>query len=97
MISEHGIGNFMRFVGMLRLKRSGRCAVNASLFILGATMVSGCAVGPDFTAPPAPDIDRYTKERPSSAHGGPDAPHVEGQRFVTGADIPAQWWTAANR
>ena len=31
-------------------------------FALGATLLAGCAVGPDFVPPPAPDVHGYTPE-----------------------------------
>jgi NodT family efflux transporter outer membrane factor (OMF) lipoprotein len=59
-----------------------------------ALVGSGCAVGPNFSPPPAPDVDRYTKEPISSPNPGPGGPRVEGQHFVTGADVSLRWWTA---
>ena len=59
-----------------------------------AVMGSGCAVGPNFSVPASPDVDRYTRERLSSPRAGAGPPQVEGQRFVAGADISLQWWTA---
>lgn len=56
--------------------------------------VSGCAVGPNFSPPPAPDVDRYTKEPISSPSAGAGGPRVQGQHFVNGADISLRWWTA---
>ena len=55
--------------------------------------LAGCAVGPDFKAPTAPQATAYTPEplpasTSASAVGGGGA-----QRFVTGMDIPGQWWT----
>lgn len=51
-----------------------------------ATLLSGCAVGPDFTSPAAPDVSRYTADDASSATPG-------AQQLKAGVDIPAQWWT----
>jgi outer membrane protein TolC len=58
-----------------------------SLLLLGA-----CAVGPDFTVPPAPPVSGYT---PESKLAPTTAANVAGgapQRFITGRDIPAEWW-----
>ncbi|HXW25744.1 MAG TPA: efflux transporter outer membrane subunit [Xanthobacteraceae bacterium] len=57
-------------------------------------LVAGCAVGPDFERPAAPDAERYTRE-PLGA-GTASAPVASGQaqRFVNGLDISSQWWTA---
>jgi NodT family efflux transporter outer membrane factor (OMF) lipoprotein len=56
-------------------------------------VLSGCAVGPDFRAPKAPDTNTYTATPLSretvSAPGNAGA----AQRFASGQDIPFQWWT----
>jgi len=61
-----------------------------------AVLLSGCAAGPDFKQPDAPQVQGYTKEplqqnTSSAATLGGDA-----QQFVEGMDIPAQWWTLFN-
>ena len=53
-------------------------------------LVAGCAVGPDFQRPAAPDVTAYRPagaERTTTPTTGVDAP-----RYVAGADVPAQWW-----
>jgi NodT family efflux transporter outer membrane factor (OMF) lipoprotein len=57
-------------------------------------LLASCAVGPNFALPSTPDIDRYTAKPLSSANAGPGAPRVQGQHFVSGADISSRWWTA---
>ena len=59
-----------------------------------ALALGGCAVGPDFKAPAPPGTARYTEVAPAEQTAS--APGIGGaaQRFVPGADIPAQWWTA---
>ncbi len=58
-----------------------------------AGTLAGCAVGPDFKRPAAPDKNAYTERDlpPETA----SAPGIGGmaQRFVPGRDIPAEWWT----
>ncbi|WP_059414379.1 efflux transporter outer membrane subunit [Cupriavidus basilensis] len=54
---------------------------------------AGCAVGPDFQRPLAPDTGRYTStampaETASAATDGGQA-----QQFAPGQEVPAQWWT----
>jgi NodT family efflux transporter outer membrane factor (OMF) lipoprotein len=50
-----------------------------------AVLLAGCAVGPDFRHPAAPEVTRYTRE--------PLATHMAAsQRFAAGGDIPEQWW-----
>jgi NodT family efflux transporter outer membrane factor (OMF) lipoprotein len=56
--------------------------------------LAGCAVGPNFVTPPAPDVSRYTPEPLASPRADALEPGVPRQQFVTGADIPARWWAA---
>jgi NodT family efflux transporter outer membrane factor (OMF) lipoprotein len=55
-------------------------------------LLSGCAVGPDFAAPEAPNADRYTAEK-LSATSSAAAQGGGGQKFVEEKDIPGEWWT----
>lgn len=61
-----------------------------SLFL--SVLLAGCAVGPDFEGPAAPETDSYTETTlpdqtvSTNIHGG------ETQYFLKGKDIPAQWW-----
>lgn len=50
-----------------------------------SALLAGCAAGPDFHRPEAPEVDAYVA--PAEA-----APSSGGQQLVAGADIPAQWW-----
>ncbi len=59
---------------------------------LVAGMLAGCAVGPNFKTPAPPRASGYSNE-PLPSQIGADAAHAEVQRFVTGMDIPRQWWT----
>lgn len=62
----------------------------AAAFALGlglVTALAGCAVGPDFKAPAAPQVTGYTSA-PLPPQSGADA-----QTYVAGMDIPGQWWT----
>jgi NodT family efflux transporter outer membrane factor (OMF) lipoprotein len=56
-------------------------------------LLTGCAVGPDFERPAAPDVEGYT---PGPLPGKTVSAEVAGgeeQRLVQGLDIPGQWWT----
>jgi NodT family efflux transporter outer membrane factor (OMF) lipoprotein len=74
----------------LSLPRRLRAACAA---LAAGALVDGCAVGPDFVPPKAPQVSGYSREpQPertvaSDVHGG------EAQRFVQALDIPGQWWT----
>ena len=67
------------------------CGVAAGILALA---ISGCAVGPSFVTPAAPDADGYVRGKLASPDPGPGGPHVAGQHFVTGADVSARWWSA---
>jgi NodT family efflux transporter outer membrane factor (OMF) lipoprotein len=63
-----------------------RAATTLLAVALSATaLLTGCAVGPSFKAPAAPDTAGYL---PGALSSGDDS-----QRFVAGLDIPGQWWS----
>ncbi len=55
--------------------------------------LSGCAVGPNFSTPPTPDVDAYRKDALPQATASATVPTGDAQRFLEGADVPDQWWT----
>jgi NodT family efflux transporter outer membrane factor (OMF) lipoprotein len=75
----------------MRLSRRSR----ALRFIatLGWSLIAGCAVGPDFKKPAAPDATDYTASPVATTVAVPNVPGGEAQRFAKGGDISAQWWT----
>jgi NodT family efflux transporter outer membrane factor (OMF) lipoprotein len=56
-----------------------------SRIYLAALLLSGCAVGPDYHKPEAPQQTSYIQ--------GVLTPHDSTQNFVEGLDIPGEWWT----
>jgi NodT family efflux transporter outer membrane factor (OMF) lipoprotein len=58
-------------------------------FALISIGFGGCAVGPDFVAPKAPDVDRYTAGATPAATVAADATR---QQFQWGAKISREWW-----
>lgn len=59
-----------------------------------ASMLAGCAVGPDFVRPETPAAERYTADPlPAQTASAAIAGGSEPQRFVPGRDIPGEWWT----
>jgi len=60
---------------------------------LSMSLIAGCAVGPDFKRPTAPDAGDYTARPVSTAGTGTNIPGGETQRFSKGGDISADWWT----
>jgi NodT family efflux transporter outer membrane factor (OMF) lipoprotein len=55
--------------------------------------LAGCAVGPDFEQPPAPDVSGYTAQPLVQQTSSADVKGGEAERFVQDLDIPGQWWT----
>ncbi len=60
--------------------------------LLGAGLLAGCAVGPDYVRPSPPVASRYTEDALPAATGAADAPSGESQHFAAGADVPGAWW-----
>jgi NodT family efflux transporter outer membrane factor (OMF) lipoprotein len=73
--------------------RKHRIVCASTMAILSAA-ISGCAVGPNFTPAPAPDVNGYVPGKLASPDPGRGGPRVAGQHFVTGADLSARWWSA---
>src|SRR5512139_3420431 len=58
-----------------------------------AALMGGCAVGPDYHQPDAPNTDKYTSEQLPEQTATAEVPGGEAQHFVAGMDIPGEWWT----
>ena len=56
-------------------------------------LLAGCAVGPNFKRPAAPEVSDYVPTPLSSTTSTPNTVAGESQRFAGGADIAADWWT----
>jgi len=64
------------------------------LSVLGLVfLASACVVGPNFKPPAAPPVSRYGATTPSTTVATPGVHGGEAQHFISGADIPADWWT----
>ena len=61
--------------------------------LVAPLLTSGCVVGPNFNPPGAPAVSSYTVKAPLTTVATPGVPGGQAQRFVAGADIPADWWT----
>jgi NodT family efflux transporter outer membrane factor (OMF) lipoprotein len=61
---------------------------------LPVLLLTGCAVGPDFEKPKAPDVQAYdVRGLPATTVGAGDGGAASAaQRFVPGAGIPSEWW-----
>jgi NodT family efflux transporter outer membrane factor (OMF) lipoprotein len=67
--------------------RAARLAVLAT-----ALTLAGCAAGPNFKAPPAPDVARYGARTPTRTVATADVAGGAAQRFDLGGDTPGDWW-----
>jgi NodT family efflux transporter outer membrane factor (OMF) lipoprotein len=56
-------------------------------------LTSACVVGPDFHRPAPPPVSSYTATPQGTIVATRAVPGGEGQHFVSGAEIPAEWWT----
>lgn len=65
-----------------------RVAASAAMAV-----AAGCALGPDFHRPAAPQVSGYIPEPLSAQTTSADVAGGEAQRLVQGLDIPGQWWT----
>ena len=55
-------------------------------------LLSGCAVGPDFLHPAAPEVGRYTREPTVLRTVSADTKFGRSQHLVNGRDVPTEWW-----
>lgn len=60
---------------------------------LALTVLTGCAVGPNFKRPAAPDVSGYTPTPISTTSSVTNVLGGEAQHFVDGQDISGEWWT----
>jgi NodT family efflux transporter outer membrane factor (OMF) lipoprotein len=90
------------FLHSTSLRHRARCAVGqqdislrGKLLAAGAVLafVGGCAVGPDFAAPPPPKVDGYTVEPLATRTSAAGMAGGEAQQFLVDQDIPGQWWS----
>lgn len=75
-------------------ERRGRMASMRGLpkLVVGlAAALAGCAAGPDYVRPAAPQQARYTPLDPAVVAGGKGVP---GQTIRHGAEVPQRWWQA---
>jgi len=68
---------------------SKRTAASLAVVLL----LAGCAVGPDFAVPSAPDATSYTPEPLGQATASAATAAGAAQRFDRGRDLPGEWWT----
>ena len=78
-------------------KPINRSQLNLPLAALVAALaLAGCAVGPDFRSPPAPEVKAYRADPLPNETIATDAPTGDAQRFLEGQAVPERWWTTFN-
>lgn len=65
----------------------------SAVALLLPLVTSACVVGPNFTPPAAPPVSGYTAKPLRTTEATPGVAGGQAQHFVSGADIPADWWT----
>nr|WP_258769984.1 efflux transporter outer membrane subunit [Bradyrhizobium arachidis] len=58
-----------------------------------AFLLASCAVGPNFVAPEAPAVDRYTREPRLASTDSTKTRGGNSQSFSPGSDVSGVWWT----
>jgi NodT family efflux transporter outer membrane factor (OMF) lipoprotein len=62
--------------------------------LIPVLFLGACAAGPDFEQPKAPAVDRLTSQTlPTSLKTVPGVTGGEPQTYVSGTDVPANWWS----
>jgi NodT family efflux transporter outer membrane factor (OMF) lipoprotein len=64
-----------------------------AIVMAAGALVAGCAVGPNFRRPPAPETGTYTETKLPGRTATAPVAGGEAQHFVPGREISAQWWT----
>ncbi|MGO8797398.1 MAG: efflux transporter outer membrane subunit [Candidatus Sulfotelmatobacter sp.] len=79
---------------MTLTRKSRVIAVTSALSATLALLITvGCAVGPNFKRPTAPNVPGYTPSLPATTSTSPNVAGGEAQTFAQGRDIPGDWWT----
>jgi NodT family efflux transporter outer membrane factor (OMF) lipoprotein len=60
--------------------------------LASVSLLSACAVGPNFRPPAAPPTDQYTAGEEPRATAAAPGEGGAAQHFVAGAVVPARWW-----
>lgn len=76
----------------LRARSLRRLALSTTALFLIGTILSGCAVGPDFKKPQSPNVSSYGPDGLPVITAQADTEHGGMQRFRMNGDVPASWW-----
>ena len=61
---------------------AGLRVISLAVVFIALVLISGCAVGPNFQRPTAPNVDRYTPQPLPARTASVDVKGGEAQRFV---------------
>jgi NodT family efflux transporter outer membrane factor (OMF) lipoprotein len=75
------------------IKTKFRHSLHGTLALAVAIALTGCAVGPDYKRPPAPQAPTYSPTLMASNTASAAGPGGEAQHVLASMDIPGQWWT----
>jgi NodT family efflux transporter outer membrane factor (OMF) lipoprotein len=70
-----------------------RASVRPLLAAVAVLTIGGCAVGPDFQRPAVPNVASVAGASLPAATASAPVAGGQAQHFVSGGDLPAQWWT----
>ena len=89
--------NRMSKLSKIRLERvtAGLQAVRvlSLIAVLASLFIAGCAVGPNFKRPAAPEVSDYTVHPVTETVTSTNVAGGEAQHFTKGGDIAGDWWT----
>ena len=61
--------------------------------LVASLLTSACVVGPNFKPPSPPAVSSYSAEPQGTTAATPGITGGEAQHFLSGGEIPADWWT----
>jgi NodT family efflux transporter outer membrane factor (OMF) lipoprotein len=78
---------------IIRMIRTRKSCLTSFIAASGLLLMAGCAVGPRFKKPIAPDVSGYTPAPITATGSTSNVTGGEAQHLVEGHDIPGEWWT----
>jgi len=92
--AKDGVSNEGRteLKGLFMIRGKFGSRVWKTMVLTLAGWLAGCAVGPDFKRPAAPDVSNYTATPVPGQTASASTMLGEVQRFVTGMPLEVQWW-----
>ena len=76
----------------VRRGRATQVAPARGLTVIVTVLLAGCAVGPEFVPPPAPDVSGYERGGTPTTTASANVAGGAAQRLISGRDIPGEWW-----